>query len=64
MCFAVLVGTNIMYIIWADGKQQWWDDVAQHGYPDDWKHGPLRKNDKDYENHQNRKQIEMDVASN
>lgn len=37
----VLVGTNIVYIIWADGKQQWWDDVRQHGYPDNWKHETL-----------------------
>ncbi|XP_028043806.1 putative inorganic phosphate cotransporter [Bombyx mandarina] len=41
VCFAVLVGTNVVYIIWADGKQQWWDDVRQYGYPPGWKHGPL-----------------------
>ncbi|KOB69245.1 Uncharacterized protein OBRU01_17109 [Operophtera brumata] len=41
VCFVVSVGTNIIYIIWADGKQQWWDDVRQYGYPECWKHGPL-----------------------
>lgn len=41
VCFVVLVGTNVIYCIWADGKQQWWDDVRQYGYPADWKHGPL-----------------------
>ncbi|CAG9786231.1 unnamed protein product [Diatraea saccharalis] len=41
VCFAVLVGTNVVYCIWADGKQQWWDDVRQFGYPPDWKHGSL-----------------------
>ncbi|XP_026752401.2 putative inorganic phosphate cotransporter [Galleria mellonella] len=43
VCFAVLVGTNVVYCIWADGKQQWWDDVRQFGYPPGWKHGPLIK---------------------
>ncbi|XP_063380753.1 putative inorganic phosphate cotransporter [Cydia fagiglandana] len=41
VCFAVLVGTNVVYCIWADGKQQWWDDVRQFGYPPNWNHGPL-----------------------
>ncbi|XP_075973727.1 putative inorganic phosphate cotransporter [Anticarsia gemmatalis] len=43
VCFAVLVITNVIYNIWADGKQQWWDDVRQFGYPEGWKHGPLTK---------------------
>lgn len=43
VCFVVLIGTNIVYCIWADGKQQWWDDVRQFGYPDGWKWGPLTK---------------------
>ncbi|XP_021183240.1 putative inorganic phosphate cotransporter [Helicoverpa armigera] len=43
VCFAVLVGTNVIYCIWADGKQQWWDDVRQFGYPEGWKHGPLTR---------------------
>ncbi|KAL0841150.1 hypothetical protein ABMA28_014896 [Loxostege sticticalis] len=43
VCFAVLVGTNVVYCIWADGKQQWWDDVRQYGYPPGWKHGSLTK---------------------
>ncbi|XP_026317593.1 putative inorganic phosphate cotransporter [Hyposmocoma kahamanoa] len=41
VCFAVLVGTNIIYIIWADGEQQWWDDVRKYGHPPGWKHKPL-----------------------
>lgn len=45
VCFAVLVGTNVIYCIWADGKQQWWDDVRQYGYPPEWKHGSLIKED-------------------
>lgn len=45
VCFVILVGTNIVYIIWADGKQQWWDDVRQYGYPPGWKHGQLIPND-------------------
>ncbi|OWR51223.1 putative sodium-dependent phosphate transporter [Danaus plexippus plexippus] len=49
VCFAVLVGTNVIYNIWADGKQQWWDDVRQYGYPENWKHGPLKMASKDSE---------------
>lgn len=41
VCFAVLVGTNVIYCIWADGEQQWWDDVRKFGYPPGWKHGSL-----------------------
>ncbi|XP_053607794.1 putative inorganic phosphate cotransporter isoform X2 [Plodia interpunctella] len=43
LCFAVIVSSNVVYAIWADGKQQWWDDVRQHGYPPGWKHGPIIK---------------------
>ncbi|CAG5031652.1 unnamed protein product [Parnassius apollo] len=39
--FVVLVGTNILYVIWGSGEQQWWDDVAKYGYPPGWKHGPF-----------------------
>ncbi|KAF9824532.1 hypothetical protein SFRURICE_003989, partial [Spodoptera frugiperda] len=49
VCFAVLVGTNVVYIFWADGKQQWWDDVRQYGYPEDWKHGQLKMANQDKE---------------
>lgn len=47
VCLAVLVITNIQYIILAKGEQLWWDDVNKHGYPPNWKHGdlPVRKND-------------------
>lgn len=38
-----LVTTNILYLIWGSGDQQWWDDVDKHGYPDKWKLGPLKK---------------------
>ncbi|XP_031765380.1 putative inorganic phosphate cotransporter [Galleria mellonella] len=41
--FAVLVVTNIVYLIWGSGEQQWWDDVDKHGYPPNWKHGPFTK---------------------
>lgn len=37
----MLVGTNVIYCIWADGEQQWWDDVRKFGYPQGWKHGAL-----------------------
>ncbi|CAH0701277.1 unnamed protein product [Spodoptera exigua] len=41
--FAVLVGTNAVYLIWGSGEPQWWDDVDKYGYPPNWKHGPLKK---------------------
>ncbi|XP_034830470.1 putative inorganic phosphate cotransporter [Maniola hyperantus] len=41
--FVVLIGTNIIYLIWGSGEQQWWDDVDKFGYPANWKHGPLKK---------------------
>ncbi|KAL0892941.1 hypothetical protein ABMA27_014613 [Loxostege sticticalis] len=47
--FAVLVGTNIVYLIWGSGEQQWWDDVDKFGYPPNWKHGPLKKRTTDLE---------------
>lgn len=37
----MLIGTNIIYCIWMEGEQVWWDDVRKHGYPSGWKHGPL-----------------------
>lgn len=49
MCLAVLVVTNIIYIIWAQGEQLWWDDVKTHGYPAGWKHGPLTMREVDAE---------------
>lgn len=59
VCFAVLVGTNVIYIFWADGKQQWWDDVRQYGYPEGWKHGPLKMANQDKEkNKEKNKEIE------
>ncbi|KAJ2946183.1 hypothetical protein O0L34_g5117 [Tuta absoluta] len=42
--FGTLVVTNLLYLIWGSGDQQWWDDVDKHGYPEDWKHGPLKRN--------------------
>nr|XP_021183308.2 putative inorganic phosphate cotransporter [Helicoverpa armigera] len=41
--FIVLVGTNVVYLIWGSGEPQWWDDVDKYGYPPNWKHGPLKK---------------------
>lgn len=41
MCLGVLVVTNIIYVVLAQGHQLWWDDVKKNGYPEDWKHGPL-----------------------
>ncbi|CAH2106482.1 unnamed protein product [Euphydryas editha] len=41
VCFAMLVGSNIIYCIWMKGEQVWWDDVRKHGYPPGWKHGSL-----------------------
>lgn len=49
VCLGVLVVTNVIYIIFAKGEQQWWDDVKKHGYPADWKHGPLPTHDNDAE---------------
>ncbi|KAL0841148.1 hypothetical protein ABMA28_014896 [Loxostege sticticalis] len=57
VCFAVLVSTNIVYIFWADGKQQWWDDIRQYGYPEGWKHGPLKTADPDKEKNKKEKQM-------
>ncbi|CAH0719420.1 unnamed protein product, partial [Brenthis ino] len=47
--FAVLIGTNAIYLIWGSGEQQWWDDVDKYGYPSNWKHGPLKKRKEDAE---------------
>ncbi|XP_045497336.1 putative inorganic phosphate cotransporter [Colias croceus] len=47
--FAVMVGTNIIYLIWGSGDQQWWDDVDKYGYPPGWKHGPFKKRQEDTE---------------
>lgn len=41
VCLAILVITNIIYIIFAKGEQLWWDDVKTHGYPENWAHGDL-----------------------
>ncbi|XP_072931562.1 putative inorganic phosphate cotransporter [Epargyreus clarus] len=49
VCLAVLVITNIVYLIFAKGEQLWWDEVKKHGYPADWKHGPLPTKNKDSE---------------
>lgn len=49
VCLGVLVFTNIVYVIFAQGEQVWWDDVKTHGYPQGWKHGPLASNNKDSE---------------
>lgn len=37
------MGSNILYGFLADGNQQWWDDVRQFGYPSNWKHGLIVK---------------------
>ncbi|XP_063824890.1 putative inorganic phosphate cotransporter [Ostrinia nubilalis] len=50
VCLGVLVVTNIIYIIFAKGEQEWWDDVKKNGYPTNWQHGPLKMNPKDSEN--------------
>ncbi|KAJ2946184.1 hypothetical protein O0L34_g5118 [Tuta absoluta] len=42
--FAVLASTNVLYLIWGSGEQQWWDEVETLGYPKNWKHGPFKKN--------------------
>ncbi|XP_014367589.2 putative inorganic phosphate cotransporter [Papilio machaon] len=49
VCLVVLVVTNIVYLIFAEGDQLWWDDVKKHGYPAGWKHGPLPTKSKDAE---------------
>ncbi|XP_012545589.1 putative inorganic phosphate cotransporter [Bombyx mori] len=41
VCLGVLVVTNVVYLMFAKGEQLWWDDVRKHGYPANWKHGPL-----------------------
>ncbi|KAM3964526.1 putative inorganic phosphate cotransporter [Aphomia sociella] len=52
VCLGVLVVTNIIYVMFAKGDQQWWDDVKKYGYPTSWKHGPLptRPVDKEQDN--------------
>ncbi|VVC97622.1 unnamed protein product [Leptidea sinapis] len=50
VCLAMLVVTNVIYIIFAKGEQLWWDDVKKHGYPPGWKHGSLPTRKKDSEN--------------
>ncbi|RVE46450.1 hypothetical protein evm_008917 [Chilo suppressalis] len=47
--FVVMVGTNLVYLIWGSGEQQWWDDVDKYGYPKGWKHGLLKKRRPDLE---------------
>ncbi|XP_028158438.1 putative inorganic phosphate cotransporter [Ostrinia furnacalis] len=49
VCLGVLMTTNLIYILFAQGEQQWWDDVRKHGYPDNWKHGPLKAYSNDTE---------------
>lgn len=56
MGLGVLVVTNIIYIILAQGTQLWWDDVKKHGYPKNWNHGPLPTNDVDEETSQDTKE--------
>ncbi|XP_039754043.1 putative inorganic phosphate cotransporter isoform X1 [Pararge aegeria] len=58
VCLAVLVFTNIVYLIFAKGEQLWWDDVKRHGYPVSWKHGPLplRTNDSEKAESEQRKE--------
>ncbi|CAH4029405.1 unnamed protein product [Pieris brassicae] len=46
---AVLVATNIIYVIWGTGEPQWWDDVDKYGYPANWDKGPLRRRKEDSE---------------
>ncbi|XP_053607833.1 putative inorganic phosphate cotransporter [Plodia interpunctella] len=49
VCLGILVFTNIVYVLFSKAEQQWWDDVKKHGYPADWKHGPLPTRTKDTE---------------
>ncbi|CAG9094177.1 unnamed protein product [Plutella xylostella] len=49
LIFGVLIGTNLIYVIWGSGEPEWWDDVDKYGYPPDWKHGPLKKRREDFE---------------
>lgn len=58
VCFAILVITNVIYLIWAKGEQLWWDDVGRHGYPENWKHGPLASTDTDVEDIKPKQEIE------
>ncbi|CAH0719423.1 unnamed protein product, partial [Brenthis ino] len=48
ICFIMLIGTNLLYCIWMEGEQLWWDDVRKHGYPPGWKHGPLTVEEVEY----------------
>lgn len=34
----VFIVTNIVFVIWASGDEQWWNDIKKNGYPDNWKH--------------------------
>lgn len=41
----MLMSTNLIYCLFTETEQQWWDDVRKFGYPEDWKHGPIVKDE-------------------
>ncbi|XP_032525712.2 putative inorganic phosphate cotransporter [Danaus plexippus] len=45
VCFAMLMSTNLIYCLFTETEQQWWDDVRKFGYPEDWKLGPIVKDE-------------------
>lgn len=28
--------TNAVFVVWASGEEQWWNDISKHGYPENW----------------------------
>ncbi|KAG6442415.1 putative inorganic phosphate cotransporter [Manduca sexta] len=64
VCLGVLVVTNVIYLIFAKGDQLWWDDVRKHGYPTDWKHGPLPTRETDSEKSKSKTEKEENEAKN
>lgn len=36
--FGVFIVTNCVFVIWASGEEQWWNDISKFGYPPNWKY--------------------------
>ncbi|XP_077285026.1 putative inorganic phosphate cotransporter isoform X2 [Arctopsyche grandis] len=34
--FGVFIVTNGVFVMWASGEEQWWNDIPKHGYPETW----------------------------
>lgn len=45
----VFVVTNAVFVVWASGDEQWWNDIKKHGYPENWKHAKKEKTNDEIE---------------